>query len=116
MASCYTAFMFRGIPRFRRRQGGYLYEYPVMLAASIMLVVVLVPMLPPLAGKLVVSVAAVPVLVSLHYMIVTPGWQPGARRLGPVWRWLGFSCAVIVVLVFVVAIWMHQGPVKPVGK
>lgn len=100
--------MLRLRPVSRTRQYGYQYEYPLIFVASVMLLSVVFPMLPPLAGKLLVSVLALPILGSLFYMIVTPGWQPGARRLGLIWRVLGFGCATLFVLALVVAVWLKH--------
>ncbi|WP_186405705.1 hypothetical protein [Candidatus Accumulibacter aalborgensis] len=50
----------------------------------------LFPNLPPLGQKVLVGVATLPVLYSLYYMIVTPGWMPGNERFKPILRLSAF--------------------------
>lgn len=66
----------------KRSEKGYLLEFPLMVTATVIILAVLVPMLPPLPGKILVGVGALIILWGLHYMLLTPGWQPG----GPSFR------------------------------
>ena len=70
-----------------------------MLAAVAIAVAVLLPMLPPAGQKILMVIAAVPVLFCLYYMIVTPGWQPGQQlRLGSSLRWIAFVLVVMAII------------------
>jgi hypothetical protein len=65
------------MPSIRRRQRGYLLELPVLLMILLVGAAMLLPRLTPAAGKVLVGMVALPVLVLLYIMIVRPGWQPG---------------------------------------
>jgi hypothetical protein len=75
-----------------------MYEFPLILVGSLMLVAFLLPRLSRTGGTIFLAVMAVPILFALYYMIITPGWQPGARRLGPPWNWAVFLIAAAAVL------------------
>ena len=96
-----------GTPRALWRQRGYLMEIPLILAVVVMGVFILLPMLPPLGRKVLMVVAAFPVLFCLYYMIVIPGWRPNPSRLGPKVRIVIFAGVVVGVvagvLMFVLA-------------
>jgi hypothetical protein len=83
-------------------QYGYLLEIPLLLVAVGLLVAILFPKLPPMGQKVLVSVAALPVLYSLYYVIVTPGWmpgnEPGNERLKPTLRLLTFLLLAVMIV------------------
>ena len=82
----------------RRLQDGYLLEVPVLLMVVGMIVAALFPNLPPPGQKVLVSGAVLPVLYSLHYMIVTPGWMPGIECFKPIWRLSAFLLLAALVV------------------
>ena len=86
-----------------RRQAGYLLEVPVLLVLIIVGATFLLPQLSPAGRKILVALAALPVLICLFYMIVTPGWQPNSRgRLKPPWSVLAFLLLAAVIVAGVV--------------
>jgi hypothetical protein len=85
--------------RRHRPQRGYLLEIPILLAAVTIVVAVLLPMLPPIGQRVLVALAAVPVLFCLYYMIVTPGWMPGQRiATGALVRWMLFMLLAVGIV------------------
>lgn len=91
-----------------QRQGGYLMEVPLLFMAVMVVLAILFPRLSPLGQKILISLAAIPIIFVLYYMIIIPGWQPGDNaRLRPPWNWLVFllsvTLLVTVVLLFVLA-------------
>jgi hypothetical protein len=89
----------------RKGQGGYLLEIPLLLFIILIVVVVLIPYLSIGGRKILISIAAVPVLFALYYMIVIPGWTPYRRnRLGPTGRKVVFLLTAILIIGFVVLI------------
>ncbi|MBI5368357.1 MAG: protein kinase [Planctomycetes bacterium] len=83
---------------------GYMYEVPLMVMGTLVLLALLVPHLPPWLVKVAVAVGSVPVLFGLFYMLVTPGWQPGAARLPHLVRIVLFVLVAAGVLCFVGAL------------
>lgn len=86
-------------PRSRRFQEGYLLEIPLLLAFVLVLVLIIIPHLPKWGMKLLLVLAAGPVLFCLHYMIVTPGWQPEARPIPPPWNKILFIAVAVLLAV-----------------
>lgn len=86
------------------RQLGYLMEIPILLAVVVLGVVFLLPMLPPVGRKVLMVVAAFPVLLCLYYMIVIPGWRPNPSRLSQTTRMVLFIGAAIAIVASVVMI------------
>lgn len=77
-----------------KKQKGYLLEIPLILSLVTILLAALLPILPEMAAKSLVVIATPIIIGCLHYMIVTPGWQPGQRfLLGRRVRWLAFLMA-----------------------
>ncbi len=75
----------------RRSQRGYLLEVPLLLAVVAIVLAIVLPTLPKEGAKVALCIAAVPVLLGLRYMILTPGWTPGNRAsIGPILRWALF--------------------------
>lgn len=75
----------------RQLQRGYLLEVPILIMVVFIVLAVLVPNLPPLGQKILLCIAAVPILFGLFYMIVIPGWMPSNKgRLKPPWNLLLF--------------------------
>lgn len=77
----------------RRGEMGYMYEFPLILMGILFLLSIILPRLSHDAARIVLAVATVPVLAVLYYMLITPGWQPNAKRLRPPWNWLVFGLA-----------------------
>ena len=76
-------------------------EIPIILFISAVLIGVLLPNLPDMAGKIVVIVVALIWIAGLYYMIVIPGWQPGAEtpsRLGKFMRLILFVAFALLIL------------------
>ncbi len=82
----------------RSRQGGYLYEVPLLMVAVTLIVSLLFPRLPPAGQKGLIGVAALAILFGLYYMIVMPGWMPGDRRLKPPWNLLVFLLVAAAIV------------------
>lgn len=53
-------------------------EVPLVMAVVGVAVAMVLPMLPDWLGKLVLVIGALVWLRGLHYMLLTPGWLPGA--------------------------------------
>ena len=85
-----------------QRQQGYLMEIPILLAAVALGVALLFPALSPIGRKVLMAVAAFPVLFCLYYMIVIPGWQPHPSRLSQTTRMVLFIGAAIAIVAGVV--------------
>lgn len=86
----------------RYAQGGYLLEVPILLAVVGIVVSFLLQILPPIGQKILISLAAFPVLFCLYYMIVIPGWTPRGR-MSPPWNWITFGLAAALVITVVLA-------------
>ena len=93
----------------RRSQYGYLLEIPILLVAVGLVVATLFPRLPPLGQKMLVSVAALPVLYSLYYMIIAPGWMPGNERVKPMLRFLAFLLLALMIVTAVAMFVLGEG-------
>jgi hypothetical protein len=88
-----------------RVQRGYLMEIPILLILVFMAVAITLPHLPPLGKRIMLGLAAVPVLFCLYYMIVTPGWMPGDRkRLRWPWSLIVFLIVTAAIVAGVVAV------------
>ncbi|MFY9314102.1 MAG: hypothetical protein WAO95_00925 [Burkholderiales bacterium] len=88
----------------RRLQRGYLLEIPILLVVVAMGTSFLFPHLSPVGRKILIAIAAFPVLFCLYYMIVIPGWQPSSRgRLKPPWSMLAFLLLAAMIVVGVVS-------------
>ena len=83
----------------KRGQAGYLLEVPIIVMVVGVGLAVLVPNLPPLGQKIAVGLGALILIACAYYMIVIPGWQPGARRLRAPWNLVVFS-VVAALLAF----------------
>lgn len=80
-------------------------EIPLLFLMMIVVVAIIIPYLSSLGRKILISIAAVPILFAIYYMIVSPGWMPGDRtRLRPPWNWLVFLLVAALVVVVVVMI------------
>ena len=100
-----TASKFIPMPASRRRQCGYLMEIPLLLAAVLVVVVLLLPHLSLLGRKITLAIAAVPVIFCLYYMIVIPGWTPGPRLNWPQYvRWAVFIVVAGAIIAGVVSV------------
>lgn len=87
----------------RRLQRGYLLEIPILLMVVGVVMSILIPNLPPLGQKILISIAAAPILFGLYYMIVIPGWMPGDDgRLKWPWNLLVFLLLAAAIVVGVV--------------
>jgi len=84
----------------RRAQRGYMIEIPIIVAVILVIAMTVVPNLPPLGQKIAVALTALVFIAGAYYMIVIPGWQPGAKRLRWPWNWVVFiPVALLVALV-----------------
>jgi hypothetical protein len=93
----------------RQRQDGYLLEIPILFFILIVVLAILLPHLPPLGQKILICIAAAPILFMLYYMIVIPGWMPGDNtRLRPPWSWVVFLLVAIVIVAVVLMIVLHD--------
>lgn len=90
-------------PPSPRRSAGYLLEVPLLLMAIGLVLALLLPNLPPLGQKVLLGLAALPLLLGLYYMIVTPGWTPGGSGLRPPWGLAWFSLVALLIVALVVA-------------
>jgi len=87
----------------RHLQSGYLMEIPLIMVVVSVLVTVLIPALPTMAGKILVAVWAVVWIYGFFYILVTPGWHPqNSPHLHKPWSFLIF---VGIVLTICVAAW-----------
>jgi hypothetical protein len=70
-----------------------------MLSILVLALAILAPRLPVIGQKVLIGVAVVPIVFSLFYMIVAPGWVPGhsgrARRAWRVALFLGVAAAIV---------------------
>lgn len=76
-------------------------EIPIILFITAVLLGALLPNLPDMAGKVVLVIVALVWITGLYYMIVVPGWQPGAEvpsRLGKVMRLILFIAFALLIL------------------
>jgi type II secretory pathway component PulM len=85
--------------KVKRDQTGYMLEVPVIVMVVGVGLAVLVPQLPPRGQKIAVMLGALILIACAYYMIVIPGWQPGATRLRAPWNLIVFS-AVAALLAF----------------
>jgi len=75
----------------RRNQSGYLVEIPLLMVGVGILLAILVPGLPVMLGKVLVSVGAIVWIGGLFYMLVVPGWHAGSTpRLRKPWNLIVF--------------------------
>jgi hypothetical protein len=82
----------------RRSQCGYLLEIPIILFILVIVLSFVLPRLPLIGQRLVIVIAAIPILLCLFYMIIVPGWAAGSRRHGIcTWRVALFlACAAVI--------------------
>jgi len=66
-------------------------EIPLIMGAVGILLAIMVPKLPGMAGKVLVVVGALVWIVGFYYLIVVPGWQPGnSSRFHRPWNLIVF--------------------------
>ncbi|HUN54753.1 MAG TPA: hypothetical protein VMU29_06310 [Smithella sp.] len=93
-------------------QRGYLFEIPLLFAAVIIVLFIVIPHLSPIGQKIIICLAAIPILFFLYYMIVIPGWMPGdKRRLKPPWNIIVFVLIATVIIFAAIMIALHPGAV-----
>ena len=86
-------------------QRGYLLEIPILLVMVIVVASIILPKLPPQGQKILIALAAIPILFFLYYMIVIPGWMPNdTSRLKPPWNLVVFLLIAIPIVVVAVLI------------
>ncbi|MFA7399255.1 MAG: hypothetical protein WCZ98_02125 [Sideroxydans sp.] len=86
----------------RQLQRGYLLEIPILFVVVLVVLSILLPELPPLGQKILIGIAALPILFALFYMIVIPGWTPEhSGRLKWPWNWLVFLLVAIPIVIVV---------------
>ena len=83
----------------RRFQRGYLLEIPILLFILVLVLSILIPRLSFNGQKVLLGLAAVPILFCLFYIIVAPGWVPQTSgRVGRGFRvalFLGCAAAIV---------------------
>jgi hypothetical protein len=90
-------------PSFRQSQRGYLLEIPILFMAVVVVLSILLPKLPPMGQKILLGIAAIPILFFLYYMIVVPGWMPGDKgRLRPPWNLIVFLLVAVPIVAVVI--------------
>ena len=68
-----------------------------MMAVGLLLVVI-VPRVPDLVGKALISMGALVWIGGCFYILVIPGWQPGStRRLSKPWNLIVFLGITLVI-------------------
>ena len=82
-----------------RLQRGLLLEVPLLFAAIVMVLAVVAPALPPLAGNILVALGALVIIALLAYLVLMPGWQPGRPAMGRVKATMVFLFLVLVTFV-----------------
>lgn len=82
-----------------RFQRGYLYEIPVVLLALFLALALSLPRLSVFGRKILLSVAIVPILYCLFYVIVHPGRTAARLRPGHAYGRLAlfFTCAMAAI-------------------
>ena len=88
--------------RRKRLQRGYMIEVAIIVVIVGVLVSSILPHLPPIGQKIAVVLGALVFILGAYYMIVIPGWQPGAKRLRWPWNLLVFI-PVALAIAFVAA-------------
>jgi hypothetical protein len=81
----------------RRRQSGYMIEVAIVVAIVGVLVSSILPHLPPVGQKIAVVFGALIFIAGAYYMIVIPGWQPGASRLRWPWNLVVFILVALLI-------------------
>lgn len=83
-------------------------EIPLIVVVVGVLASIILPKLPPLGQKITAVLAALIFIAGAYYMIVIPGWQPGARRLRWPWNWVVFV-PVALLIAFVAGAFVFAG-------
>ena len=83
--------------RSKHNQSGYMIEVAIIVMIVGILVSVVLPKLPPVGQKIAVVLGALVFIAGSYYMIVIPGWQPGAKRLRWPWNLLVFIPVALVI-------------------
>lgn len=92
----------------KRMQSGYMVEVAVIVVVVGVLVSTIVPRLPPIGQKIAVVLGALVFIAGAYYMIVIPGWQPGAQRLRWPWNLVVFI-PVALVIAFIAGAFLFAG-------
>ena len=91
-----------------QRQEGYLMEIPLLMGAIAILLAIALPRLPVMLGKALVVVCALVWIGGIFYMLVLPGWQPGAaERLKNPWNTLVFAGIAVAICIAALAFILH---------
>ena len=95
----------------RRSQLGYLIEIPIILFITAILLGILMPNLPDLAGKVVLVVVALVWVAGLYYMIIIPGWRPGSSNPTPLSKFfrLILFIAIAIFILLITGIYVFHG-------
>jgi hypothetical protein len=83
-------------------QRGYLLEVPLIVMVIGILLAILIPILPKVASKVFEVISAIILIAAFYYMIVIPGWQPNASRLGQRGKLITFSIISLLIILFTV--------------
>jgi len=92
--------------RLRRFQRGYLFEIPLIMLAVFVALALVLPHLSVAGRKGLLTVATVPTLGCLFYLIVAPGWARGAQPRGRAAIRLALFLACAAAIVAAVAVYV----------
>lgn len=81
-----------------KRQRGYLLEIPLIVITMGILLAILIPILPKIASKILISIGMVILIGGFYYMLIIPGWQPNAKPLKGIWKWSIFVSISLLLL------------------
>lgn len=82
-------------------------EVAIIVMIVSVLGVLIVPHLPLVGKKIAVVLVAAVFIFGAYYMIVIPGWQPGATRLRWPWSLIVFIPIALVIAFFAIAFVLH---------
>ncbi len=82
----------------KRGEQGYILEFPLMVMATVVILAVLVPKLPPLPAKILLGAGVFIIIRGLHYMLLTPGWQPEGHSIRFPWNLILFLLFAVVLV------------------
>ena len=93
--------------KLKGAQSGYMIEIPIIVAIVGWLLALILPKLPPVGQKVAAVLGAIIFIAGAYYMIVVPGWQPGASRLRWPWNVIVFIPIALVVAFLAIAFVLH---------
>ena len=91
----------------KRTQSGYMIEIAIVVMVVAALLAMILPLLPPIGRKIAVVLGAGIFIFGAYYMIVIPGWQPGASRLRWPWNLIAFILVALAIALVAIAFVLH---------